>query len=281
MSVFARRCAASMCSGAMLIALFSALVGWSQVASAQAPAAPAAAPAAGTPAPTTEPVAPKQSSLMWLIHTSGWIGGVLLLMSFYFVAQVVRLFQDLRVEVVMPPGLVEDMDKLLASRDYPGILRIAKESECELGQLVTSGITSLSSGLAEARDSVDRMGEVVTVEMEKRISMLAVIGSLGPLIGLLGTLKGMISSFSVIASGEQMKAAEVAFGISEALVITFEGVALSVPAIFLFAVFKNRVASLSLQSIAMADEFLLRVHSSAARGKSGGAPSAAPAAPQA
>ena len=281
MSVFARRCAASMCSGAMLIALFSVLVGWSQVASAQAPAAPAAAPAAGTPAPTTEPVAPKQSSLMWLIHTSGWIGGVLLLMSFYFVAQVVRLFQDLRVEVVMPPGLVEDMDKLLASRDYPGILRIAKESECELGQLVTSGITSLSSGLAEARDSVDRMGEVVTVEMEKRISMLAVIGSLGPLIGLLGTLKGMISSFSVIASGEQMKAAEVAFGISEALVITFEGVALSVPAIFLFAVFKNRVASLSLQSIAMADEFLLRVHSSAARGKSGGAPSAAPAAPQA
>ena len=282
MSVFARRCAASMCSGAVLIALFSVLVGWSQVASAQAPATPAAAPAPAAAAPAAAPTeAPKQSSLMWLIHTSGWIGLVLLLMSFYFVAQVVRLFQDLRVDVVMPPGLIEEMDKLLANRDYPGILRVAKESECELGQLVTSGITSLSSGLAEARDSVDRMGEVVTVEMEKRISMLAVIGSLGPLIGLLGTLKGMISSFSVIASGEQMKAAEVAFGISEALVITFEGVALSVPAIFLFAVFKNRVASLSLQSIAMADEFLLRVHSSAARGKSGGAPSAAPAAPQA
>jgi biopolymer transport protein ExbB len=273
MSVFARRCAASVCSGAVLIALFSVLVGWSQVASAQAPATPAAAPAAAAPAETPAE-APKQSSLMWLIHTSGWIGGVLLLMSFYFVAQVVRLFQDLRVEVVMPPGLIEEMDKLLASRDYPGILRVAKESECELGQLVTAGITSLSSGLAEARDSVDRMGEVVTVEMEKRISMLAVIGSLGPLIGLLGTLKGMISSFSVIASGEQMKAAEVAFGISEALVITFEGVALSVPAIFLFAVFKNRVASLSLQSITMADEFMLRVHSSAARGKSGGAPTA-------
>lgn len=281
MSVFARRCAASMCSGAVLIALFSVLVGWSQVASAQAPAAPAAAPAAAAPAPTTEPVAAKQSSLMWLIKTSGWIGLVLLLMSFYFVAQVVRLFQDLRVDVVMPPGLIEEMDKLLANRDYPGILRIAKESECELGQLVTSGITSLSSGLAEARDSVDRMGEVVTVEMEKRISMLAVIGSLGPLIGLLGTLKGMISSFTAIASGGQMKAADVAHGISEALVITFEGVALSVPAIFLFAVFKNRVASLSLQSIAMADEFLLRVHSSAARGKSGGAPTTAPAAPQA
>ena len=280
MSVLARRCAVRVCGWAVLLAVFSGVVGWSHTAHAQAvPAAPAAAaPAAAAPVAET---APKQSSLMWLIHTSGWIGGVLLLMSFYFVAQVVRLFQDLRPEVVMPQGLVEDMDKLLASRDYPGILRIAKESQCELGQLVTSGITSLSSGLAEARDSVDRMGEVITVEMEKRISMLAVIGSLGPLIGLLGTLKGMISSFSVIAGGEQMKAAEVAFGISEALVITFEGVALSVPAIFLFAVFKNRVASLSLQAIAMADEFLLRVHASASRGKSGGAPTAAPAAPQA
>ena len=216
---------------------------------------------------------------MWLIRTSGWIGFVLLLMSFYFIAQVVRLFQDLRSEVVMPPALVEDMDKLLLSRDYPGILRIAKESQCELGQLVTSGITSLSSGLAEARESVDRMGEVITVEMEKRISMLAVIGSLGPLIGLLGTLKGMMSSFSDIAKGGEMKASQVAHGISEALLITFEGVALSVPAIFLFAVFKNRVASLSLQAITMADEFLLRVHGSA-RAKSGGAPTTAPAAPQ-
>ncbi len=279
MSVLARRCAVRLCGWAVLLAVFSGVMGGSHTANAQAPAAPAAAaPAAAAPVAET---APKQSSLMWLIHTSGWIGGVLLLMSFYFVAQVVRLFQDLRPEVVMPQGLIEDMDKLLAARDYPGILRIAKESQCELGQLVTSGITSLSSGLAEARESVDRMGEVVTVEMEKRISMLAVIGSLGPLIGLLGTLKGMISSFSVIASGEQMKAAEVAFGISEALVITFEGVALSVPAIFLFAVFKNRVASLSLQAIAMADEFLIRVHASASRGKSGGAPTAAPAAPQA
>lgn len=235
--------------------------------------APGAAPAANTP-PAEEAKPPQQSSLMWLIHTSGWIGGVLLLMSFYFVAQIVRLFQDLREDVVMPGALIEDMDKLLAARDYPGIMRIAKESECELGQLVTSGLASLSSGLAEARGSVDRMGDVITVEMEKRISMLAVIGSLGPLVGLLGTLKGMISSFSVIATGEQMKASEVAFGISEALVITFEGVALSVPAIFLYAVFKNRVASLSLQAITMADEFLMRVHASA-RSRA-----AAPSAPQ-
>ena len=102
----------------------------------------------------------------------------------------------------------------------------------------------------------------MTVDMEKRISMLAVIGTLGPLIGLLGTLKGMIGSFSVIAmSDTQLKASEVAGGISEALILTFEGVGLSVPAIYFFALFKNRVASLSVQTLNMADEFIRRLHS--------------------
>ena len=243
-------------------------------AQSQEAAAAPVAPVAEVPAGEG---APQQSALSWLVQTSGWIGFVLLLMSFYFIAQTVRLFQDLRSEVVSPQGLVQEMNELLVSRDYAGILKVAKESQCDLGQLVATGISALSSGLAEARESVDRMGEAITVEMEKKISMLAVIGSLGPLIGLLGTLKGMIASFGSIAQGEQMKASEVAFGISEALVITFEGVALSVPAIFLFAIFKNRVASLSVQAITLADDFVMRVHGSA-RPRPAGATSA-PSAP--
>ena len=78
-----------------------------------------------------------------------------------------------------------------------------------------------------------------------------------PMIGLLGTLKGMIASFSVIAlSDVQLNASEVAGGISEALLLTFEGVALSVPAIYFFALFRNRVAAISVDTMLKADEFL-------------------------
>ncbi len=67
----------------------------------------------------------------------------------------------------------------------------------------------------------------------------------------------MIASFSVIAlSDTQLKASEVAGGISEALLLTFEGVALSVPAIYFFAVFRNRVTSISVNTKVQADEFL-------------------------
>jgi biopolymer transport protein ExbB len=240
---------------------------------AAAPSAHAAPTAEGDGAggATGTPAKAPTSYLTWIIKTSGWIGALLFIISIYFVALIIQLFLELREEVITPKAQLREWERLLEAKDYQGIYRSAKEQDNELAQLVAAGIPALSSGLSEAREAMDRLGEAITVQMEKRISMLAVIGSLGPMIGLLGTLKGMISSFSVIAMSEtQLKASEVAGGISEALVITFEGVALSVPAIFFFALFKNRVSVLSVQALTMAEEFIRRVHSSYR--KSGGAP---------
>ncbi len=226
----------------------------------------AVAPAAGSDAagePKAEGHKPK-STLWWIIETSGLIGGFLLLVSIYFVGLVVQLFMELRASVVAPPEVMEKCEALLVKRDFNGIYKVAKDSACELGQLIATGMTALSFGFDHAREAIDRQSEELTVEWEKRISMLAVIGTLGPLVGLLGTLKGMIASFSVIAlSDTQLKASEVAGGISEALLLTFEGVGLSVPAIYFFAVFKNRVSSLSVQTMNAADDFIFRVHTMA------------------
>jgi biopolymer transport protein ExbB len=104
---------------------------------------------------------------------------------------------------------------------------------------------------------MERIAEFETVRMEKQISIMAVLGTLGPMIGLIGTLKGMISSFSVIAmSGVTLKASDVATGISEALLLTFEGVSLSVPAIYFFAVFRNRVALITMDALVEADDLI-------------------------
>jgi len=231
---------------------------------AQDEPAAVAEPAADAPQEAkAEGHAPK-STLWWIIETSGLIGAFLLLVSIYFVGLVVQLFMELRAPVVAPPELMEKCEALLAKRDFNGIYKIAKDSACELGQLIATGLSALSFGFDHARDTIDRQSEEITVGMEKRISMLAVIGTLGPLVGLLGTLKGMIASFSVIAlSDTQLKASEVAGGISEALILTFEGVGLSVPAIYFFAVFKNRVSSLSVQTLNAADDFIFRVHTMA------------------
>ncbi len=143
--------------------------------------------------------------------------------------------------------------------------------------MLTTGISELPNGLAEAREAMERVGEAITAEMEKKISMLAVLGTLGPMIGLLGTLMGMIASFSVIAMSDvQLKASQVAQGISQALVLTFEGVFLAVPAIYFFALFRNRVVYISTSVMLTGDQFL-RHFSHAGRAKaSAAAPPAIP-----
>lgn len=227
---------------------------------AEKPAAKAAAGAAeGEAKPEGEPET--QNMLMWLIETSGLIGAIILVISIFFVHRVVTLFLEFKPEIVSPPELVEQIEAMVAKRDFNGVYQASKKSESALGQLLVSGMTAMSSGLGEAREAMDRTGEAITVHMEKRISLLAVIGSLGPMIGLLGTLKGMIGAFSAIAiSGTQLKAGQVAGNISEALVLTFEGVAISVPAIYLFAVFKDRVATLTVDVQNMSDELVRKMH---------------------
>lgn len=219
----------------------------------------------------------QENVVIWILRISGAIGVFIILLSFYFIATVSRLFIDIRPIVAMPPDLMDDIKQKMEKRDYKGVYQTIKDKDCLFSRYASSGLGELSSGLAEARDAMERTAEVQVVEMEKKISMLAVLGSLGPMIGLLGTLKGMIASFMVIARSDAgIKANEVAEAISEALVVTFMGVALSVPAIFFFAVFKNRVASISSTTMFAADEFVRKLAGAAKAAAK--APAPAPAA---
>ncbi len=205
-----------------------------------------------------------ESYLHWVARCSGAIGVVILLLSVYFVATVVRLFMELREKVAAPPELVAQVEELMQQRDFRQVIKVLRESDSFLGRVLSTGIAELPNGLPEARESMDRTADSLTMEMERMISMLAVLGTLGPMIGLLGTLKGMISAFSVIAmSGTHLDTAQVASAISEALLLTFEGVALSVPAIYFYALFRNRISSISSNTTLLAEQLLRRLFHSA------------------
>jgi biopolymer transport protein ExbB len=211
---------------------------------------------------------PMESWFHWFIRCNGFIGAVLLGLSIYFVSTISRMFYELRIEVAMSPEVVDHCQELLESRDFKGVFDNVKEDEAFFSRVLTTGISELPNGLAEAREATERVGDALTVEMEKKISMLAVLGTLGPMIGLLGTLKGMIASFGEIARSDQttLSASRVATGISEALLLTFEGVALSVLAIYFYAFFRNRVQYIASATLLRADQFL-RHFAHAARAK--------------
>jgi biopolymer transport protein ExbB len=228
---------------------------------AEATAAPAAAEGS-TPAT-------KRSLLRWAIDASGPIGGFLLLLSIYFTALVIKLFMELRVSEAVPTALVEKLENAIKDRKFQEAYDACRDNDSFLARLVRTGVANLPNGRAEAKEAMTTTQEEVVTTMEAKISYLAIIGTLGPMIGLVGTIAGMIASFQEIANAvdAQPKPAKVAEGISTALFITLEGVSLSVPAIFFFAFFRNRIAQMAMESAKVADRTITALLSAAKQNK--------------
>lgn len=194
--------------------------------------------------------------LGWLIKVSGFIGLFILALSFYFVAVVVQQFLELRSTIAAPPEVLEECDRLIQEGNARDVVKLVEQDDSFFSRSLHAGLSELEFSVDEARDKLERTADACTINMEKKITILATIGTLGPMIGLLGTLKGMIGSFMAIAiSGKNLEASRVAEGISEALVLTFEGVLLSIPAIYFYAMFRSRIAKISIETTMLADDY--------------------------
>jgi biopolymer transport protein ExbB len=228
----------------------------------EAPAADAAAPA--------EPNKKSQRNLLqWAIDASGPIGLFLLCLSVYFVALIIKLFLELRVSEAVPVELVEKLEVAIKDKKFQEAYDACKDNDSFLARLVRTGVANLPNGRAEAKEAMAAVQDEVVTMMETRISYLAIIGTLGPMIGLVGTIAGMIASFQEIANavGAQPRPDKVAEGISTALFITLEGVSLSVPAIFFFAYFRNRIAQITLETAKVADRTITSLLNAAKQAK--------------
>jgi biopolymer transport protein ExbB len=220
-----------------------------------------AAPAA---TPASEPTAKQISMLEYLLKAhsdpfAALIGLILLGLSIYFFAQVIRFFMEFRVSEAVPPALVDKIETAIKEKKFQEAYDACRDDNSMLARLLRTGIANLPSGRAEAKEAMNVASEEIIVTMESRISYLATIGTLGPMIGLVGTVWGMIHSFQEIASaaGAQPRADKVAGGIATALFITLEGISIAVPAIFFFAYFRNRIAQIAIESTKVADRTIM------------------------
>ena len=198
-----------------------------------------------------------QSFLRWMGEASGPIGIVILLMSFYLITVVAWMLLEYRRKVALPADLIRDLTERLTAKQYTEAYQRIVDHPSFLARVLAAGVRKLPGGLAPAQKAMELANDDVTMSMEHRTTYLATIGTLGPMIGLVGTVYGMILSFRVIATaGASPQASQLAAGISTALFATLEGIALSIPAIYFHALFRNRIARLSLE-VALAAEGLL------------------------
>jgi len=210
--------------------------------------APAAAPAAENPPEETAPPE-KVSWLQWLWNALG--PGYMLIflaLSFTLVALFVMNLLTARRDNVCPITLLDGFEQFLNEKQYQDAYELAKSDESFLGQVLSAGLAKLSAGYEQALEAMQEVAEEETMKLDHRLSYMALIGTISPMIGLFGTVHGMVASFQVIAvGGSTPKAVDLAQGISTALFTTLLGLGIAIPAIVAFNLLKNQVAKLVLE----------------------------------
>jgi biopolymer transport protein ExbB len=194
------------------------------------------------------PVAPDAN--LWQVVLSG--GPVMIplgILSVIAVMLVLVYLFTLRRGAIVTKRYMTTADALLRKRDYLGLLAISnrhREAVARIMQRTLDFVTQHPEAtFAEAREIAETEGTRQAAALNQRIAYLADIGTIAPMLGLFGTVLGMIKSFSVVASDiVASRPIMLAEGVSEALVTTATGLVIGIPAMAAYAFFRGRVQSL-------------------------------------
>ncbi len=196
-------------------------------------------------------------SLLDLVQAGGWVGYAIMLLSLCGLALVVDAFMRLKEKDLAPPNLVEQVHDLTAKGKFEEVLALCKTNESMLGRVIAGGLADGKLGLDAVREGMEHAGVMEVTRMRERNGYIGLIASVAPMLGLLGTVTGMIASFRLL--GEAQGAArpdELALGISQALVTTCMGLVVAVPLMFFYVFFRIRITRIGHKTAAVGEKML-------------------------
>ena len=206
---------------------------------------------AASAARAQEPLSPipPEASLWQVVLSCGPVMIPLGVLSVLAVMLVLIYLFTMRRGAVVTRRYMTTADALLRKQDYLGLLAISnrhREAVARIMQRTLDFITQHPEAtLADAREIAETEGTRQAAALNQRIAYLADIGTIAPMLGLFGTVLGMIKSFSVVASDiVASRPLMLAEGVSEALVTTATGLVIGIPAMAAYAFFRGRVQSL-------------------------------------
>ena len=196
---------------------------------------------------STDTVAATDPTLFDHFNDGGWPMYFLLFLAILSIGIILERFANLNRRTVSPRGLDTEADNLWQNDEYEALIELGSSDGSALGKSLAYAAEHRDEGYDMASEGAS---EVASRELKRQLQSnywLAVIATLAPLIGLLGTILGMIESFAVVAiAGEIGDIGTVAGGISKALITTAFGLIVAVPSLAGFHFFKGRVTKLSI-----------------------------------
>ncbi len=200
--------------------------------------------------------AAKKQSAWELFQHTGIVGWMMVLCSVSGMALVIEHIVNIRREKLSPTPLIQDLEALISEGSYDEAIEMCEQEGGYVSTLVKAGLLMRNLGYEEVINSVGLAAEEEGFKLQAKISYLSLIGNIGPLLGLLGTVTGMITAFQRI---EQMKAPtpkDLASGVYESLVNTTMGLFIGITFLTCFFIYKNMVTRMSLQMNLQAVELM-------------------------
>jgi biopolymer transport protein ExbB len=176
-----------------------------------------------------------------LVFAGGWMMIPLILASIIAVAICIERFWTLQSTKVAPKHLLAQVWSWIKNNELDGTRLKQLKQNSHLGAILAAGLSNSKHGRDITKEAIEQAASSAIHEMERFLSTLGTIAAVAPLMGLLGTVIGMISVFNAIMAQGTGNAGVLAGGISEALVTTAAGMMIAIPALVFHRIFQRRI----------------------------------------
>ena len=193
----------------------------------------------------------------FFVVKGGWIAYLIILLSVVMVALAIEYCFSIRRATVVPPQSALDTKELLDARKYVEAIEYTGEDPSMLGYALNSALLEAANGFSAMERALEEAIDERAARLFRKIEALNVIGNVAPMLGLFGTVVGMIMLFAEIhASAAFPPAQTVANAVAVALITTFWGLAVAIPALSIHAIFRNRIEVLTAECALTAERLL-------------------------
>ena len=204
------------------------------------------------------PAATKKT-LLDHVKDGGFIGFVIIGCSMGGVALTIAFAFQIRRDVLVPPELLGQVESLFEDEEYEEAFQVCEANPSYLSSVLLSGLSRVEEGHTAMDDAMEDTSEIESTKLHQKVGYLQLIAAVSPMLGLFGTVAGMIGTFTVIATAPvQPKPAQLAGGISMALTTTFMGLLVAIPLTVVYIIFRNRVVNVVAEIRGITDELMGR-----------------------
>lgn len=176
-----------------------------------------------------------------LIKAGGWLMLPIIASSVIAMAITVERLWMLRLRRVLPRHLVPQVWNWVRNHQIDGTKLAALRMGSPLGRILAAGLVNLQHERSVMKEAIEDAGRHVVLELERYLNTLGTIAVITPLLGLLGTVVGMIDVFTAIVTEGTGNPAALADGISKALITTAAGLSVAIPALVVYRYFRGKV----------------------------------------